>query len=77
MGKYESDARQLLELVGGKGNIGAVTHCITRMRLCCQIRQRQTSKGLRLFQVLRAPLHRPDSFRSLSAMTYRRFTMTL
>ncbi len=32
MGKYESDARKLLEYVGGKENIGAVTHCMTRMR---------------------------------------------
>ena len=32
MGKYESDVRQLLELVGGKENIQAVSHCMTRMR---------------------------------------------
>lgn len=32
MGKYESDARELLELVGGKKNIAAVSHCMTRMR---------------------------------------------
>lgn len=32
MGKYSQDAQQLLELVGGKENIAAVTHCITRMR---------------------------------------------
>lgn len=32
MGKYENDARQLLELVGGRENIAAVTHCMTRMR---------------------------------------------
>ncbi|MDP9858397.1 PTS system trehalose-specific IIC component [Olsenella profusa DSM 13989] len=32
MGKYESDARELLRLVGGRENIVAVTHCVTRMR---------------------------------------------
>lgn len=32
MGKYESDARELLRLVGGKENIAAVSHCMTRMR---------------------------------------------
>ena len=32
MGKYEGDARELLRLIGGKDNISAVTHCITRMR---------------------------------------------
>lgn len=32
MGKYAEDAKQLLRLVGGKENIAAVSHCITRMR---------------------------------------------
>lgn len=32
MGKYQNDAAKLLELVGGKENIAAVSHCITRMR---------------------------------------------
>lgn len=32
MGKYAEDAKELLGLVGGKGNIAAVSHCMTRMR---------------------------------------------
>ena len=32
MGKYTQDARQLLDLIGGKENIAAVSHCVTRMR---------------------------------------------
>ncbi|MBO0453730.1 PTS system trehalose-specific EIIBC component [Candidatus Enterococcus murrayae] len=32
MGKYDKDTRELLEAVGGKANISAVTHCLTRMR---------------------------------------------
>lgn len=32
MGKYESDVKRLLTLVGGKENIQAVSHCMTRMR---------------------------------------------
>lgn len=32
MGKYTQDAAKLLELVGGKENIAAVSHCMTRMR---------------------------------------------
>ena len=32
MGKYAQDAAKLLELVGGKENLAAVSHCITRMR---------------------------------------------
>lgn len=32
MGKFENDAKELLNYVGGKENIKAVTHCVTRMR---------------------------------------------
>ena len=32
MGKYAQDAKELLGLVGGKENIAAVSHCMTRMR---------------------------------------------
>ena len=31
MGKFERDAREMLEAIGGKENIAAVTHCATRM----------------------------------------------
>lgn len=32
MGKYVEDGKELLRLVGGKENIAAVSHCVTRMR---------------------------------------------
>ena len=32
MGKYSKEAQELLALVGGKENISAVSHCMTRMR---------------------------------------------
>ena len=32
MAKYEQDVKQLLQLIGGKENIQAVSHCMTRMR---------------------------------------------
>lgn len=32
MGKYSDECKKLLEYVGGKENIGAVSHCVTRMR---------------------------------------------
>lgn len=32
MGKYTDDSKKLLEYIGGKENIQAVTHCVTRMR---------------------------------------------
>ena len=32
MSKFSNDVQQLLEYIGGKENISAVTHCATRMR---------------------------------------------
>ena len=32
MGKFEKDAKTLLEAIGGKENVSAVSHCATRMR---------------------------------------------
>lgn len=36
MGKYSEDAKELLRLVGGRSNIAAVSHCVTRMRFVLQ-----------------------------------------
>lgn len=32
MGRYENDSKDLLNYVGGKENVSAVSHCVTRMR---------------------------------------------
>lgn len=32
MGRYVEDAKELLQLVGGRENVAAVSHCMTRMR---------------------------------------------
>jgi PTS system trehalose-specific IIC component len=32
VGRYRDDTRELLKFVGGKNNIAAVSHCVTRMR---------------------------------------------
>lgn len=32
MGKYDKDVKKLLEFIGGRNNIKAVSHCMTRMR---------------------------------------------
>ena len=46
MGKYAQDAAKLLELVGGKGNIAAVSHCITRMRFVLNDDSKADVKGI-------------------------------
>ena len=35
-GEVSGYAEKLLEYVGGKENIAAVTHCATRMRFCTE-----------------------------------------
>ena len=61
MGKYEQDARLLLEYVGGKENIAAVSHCVSRMpsflrpriRVLFNLILRQEIHGLScLFQIV-------------------------
>ncbi len=46
MGKYAQDAARLLELVGGKSNIAAVSHCITRMRFVLNDDSKADVKGI-------------------------------
>lgn len=46
MGKYRDDAEKLLEYVGGKENIAAVTHCATRMRFVLNDQSRADEKAI-------------------------------
>ena len=46
MGKFAADAEQLLGLVGGKENINAVTHCMTRMRFVLVDPSKADVKGI-------------------------------
>lgn len=46
MAKYENDVRQLLTLIGGKENIQAVSHCMTRMRFVLVDSEKADEKGI-------------------------------
>lgn len=46
MGKYENDVRQLLHLLGGRENIQAVSHCMTRMRFVLLDSKKADSKEI-------------------------------
>lgn len=46
MAKYENDVRQLLTLIGGKENIQAVSHCMTRMRFVLVDPKKADEKGI-------------------------------
>ena len=46
MGKFESDAKALLEAVGGKENVAAVSHCATRMRFVLNNEKKANVKAI-------------------------------
>ncbi|MFS1004283.1 PTS system trehalose-specific EIIBC component [Enterococcus casseliflavus] len=46
MGKYRDDAEKLLEYVGGKENIAAVTHCATRIRFVLNDQSKANEKAI-------------------------------
>ncbi|GAB2043956.1 PTS system trehalose-specific EIIBC component [Agathobaculum sp. TL06] len=46
MAKYQEDVKALLELIGGKANIQAVSHCMTRMRFVLVDPKKADEKGI-------------------------------
>ena len=46
MAKYQADAEKLLESIGGKENIAAVSHCATRMRFVLNNQQKADEKAI-------------------------------
>ena len=46
MAKYENDVKELLRLIGGKENISAVSHCMTRMRFVLVDEKKSDTKAI-------------------------------
>lgn len=61
MGKFSSDASKLLEFVGGRENIRAVSHCVTRMRFVLGDESKATR--LKPWGVLKVHLHKAVNFK--------------
>lgn len=51
MGKFEKDAKVLLDAIGGKENVSAVTHCATRMRFVLNDESKAMLRQLKLFRL--------------------------
>lgn len=45
-GKYDGTAAKIVELVGGKDNVTALTHCITRLRFVLKDSSKADKAGL-------------------------------
>jgi PTS system trehalose-specific IIC component len=44
--EYSKEAKQIIEAVGGKDNIAAVTHCVTRLRFALNDESKVDSEAL-------------------------------
>lgn len=62
MGKYTEDAKELLQLVGGKENIAAVSHCMTRMRFVLGDPAKADVKGIEAMKVVKGSFTQAGQF---------------
>lgn len=73
MGKYTEDARQLLRLVGGKENIAAVSHCMTRMRFALVEPQKADVKAIEAMKVVKGSFTQSGQFQVIIGNTVADF----
>lgn len=62
MGKYAEDAKELLRLVGGKENIAAVSHCVTRMRFVLNDPAKADVPGIEAMKVVKGSFTQSGQF---------------
>ena len=62
MRKYQVEAQQLLEFVGGKDNISMVTHCVTRMRFVLVDPSRANIEKIEALQLVKGTFTQAGQF---------------
>lgn len=79
MGKYENETRELLTLVGGKENIAAVSHCMTRMRFVLNDPAKADVAKIEAMKVVKGSFTQSGQFQVIIGNTvsdfYNDFTM--
>lgn len=73
MGKYAEDARELLRLVGGKENIAAVSHCMTRMRFALVDPGKADIKAIEAMKVVKGSFTQSGQFQVIIGNTVSDF----
>ncbi len=73
MGRYAEDAKQLLRLVGGKENIAAVSHCMTRMRFALADPQKADVKAIEAMKVVKGSFTQSGQFQVIIGNTVADF----
>lgn len=73
MGKYQQDSVQLLALVGGRENIAAVSHCVTRMRFVLNDPAKADVKGIEAMKAVRGTFTQAGQFQVIIGNTVSDF----
>lgn len=73
MGKYAEDARELLGLIGGRENIAAVSHCMTRMRFVLVEPEKADVKAIEAMQVVKGSFTQSGQFQVIIGNTVSDF----
>lgn len=73
MGKYAEDAKELLRLVGGKENIAAVSHCMTRMRFVLNDPGQADIKKIEAMKVVKGSFTQTGQFQVIIGNTVADF----
>ena len=73
MGKYAEDAKQLLRLVGGRENIAAVSHCMTRMRFALAEPGKADVKAIEAMKVVKGSFTQSGQFQVIIGNTVADF----
>lgn len=73
MGKYAEDAKQLLRLVGGRENIAAVSHCMTRMRFALVEPKEADVRAIEAMKVVKGSFTQSGQFQVIIGNTVADF----
>ncbi len=73
MGRYQEDSKELLELIGGKSNIAAVSHCMTRMRFVLNDPGKADIEGIEAMKVVKGSFTQSGQFQVIIGNTVADF----
>ncbi|MDO5390758.1 MAG: PTS system trehalose-specific EIIBC component [Eubacteriales bacterium] len=73
MGKYAEDAKELLRLIGGRENIAAVSHCMTRMRFVLHEPKKADIEKIEAMKVVKGSFTQTGQFQVIIGNTVADF----
>ncbi len=73
MGKYSAESEELLRLVGGRSNIAAVSHCVTRMRFVLNDPSAADVKAIESMKVVKGTFTQAGQFQVIIGNTVSEF----